>query len=145
MPIQHRLLHLPQKKTGRSRLMDCNVPNSPIETLDLAARQRQQQQAKKLTDQLNYWQQQLKTAPLILDLPMDHSRPSALNPVTVQHPFVLPKSLSAALKTLSHQEGVSFFTTLLTAWQLLLHRYSGQDDLLVGTPRMQYTSTGNEW
>ncbi|KUJ83005.1 non-ribosomal peptide synthetase [Microbulbifer flavimaris] len=84
--------------------------------------------------QLAFWRDQLSGAPETLDLPADHppgDRPDFSGGIVR---FKLPVALWAATKNLARQESVTSFMVLLATWQLLLHRYSGQDDILVGTP-----------
>lgn len=85
-------------------------------------------------DQLAYWQGQLADAPGHLRLPADRPRPPTPSFQGAVHPLSLSAELSAALRALSRRENVSLFMTLLAALVALLSRYSGQEDLLVGTP-----------
>jgi len=110
------------------------LPALPIQYADYAVWQRQWLQGDILAQQLTYWKQQLAGSPPVLELPMDRPRPAVQTFQGARHPMVLPTSLSAALKALSQQEGVTLFMTLLSTLQALLHRYSGHDDILVGTP-----------
>ena len=105
-----------------------NFPNSHDGT------RRQSGPARESEDHLAYWRRQLQDAPVVLDLPADHARPPNRTSESARYFFELPQELSAALKALSQQEGTSLFVTLLAAFQALLFRYTGQDDLLVGIP-----------
>jgi amino acid adenylation domain-containing protein len=106
----------------------------PIQYVDFAHWQRQWLQGSVLDEQISYWQEQLRGAPPLLQLPTDRPRP-AMQTFRGSRRFVeLPPALSAGLKALSQQEDATLFMTLLAAFQTLLHRYSGQDDILVGTP-----------
>jgi amino acid adenylation domain-containing protein/non-ribosomal peptide synthase protein (TIGR01720 family) len=105
----------------------------PIQYADYAVWQRQWLQGARLEQQLAYWRRQLAGLPL-LDLPNDHPRPAIPSLRGAAHPFVLPMSLSADLLALSRQERMTLFMLLLAAWQVLLARYSGQRDIVVGTP-----------
>jgi len=87
---------------------------------------------------LAYWKQRLAGAPKGLELPTDRPRPPVQTDAAARYPFVLPQPLFAALETLSQQQEATLFMTLLAAFQILLHRYTGQDDLLVGTPIIEY-------
>ena len=106
----------------------------PVQYADFAQWQRNWLQGDELARQLSYWQQQLAAAPDQLSLPTDRPRPPYQTFSGRRHMFLLPGSLSEALAALSHQEGVTMFMTLLTAFQLLLARHSGQNDICVGTP-----------
>jgi amino acid adenylation domain-containing protein len=81
-----------------------------------------------------YWRQQLAGAPPALDLPTDRPRPPVQTYRGAAHPFHLDAELTEQLNALARESGATLYMTLLAAWQLLLHRYTGQDDLLVGTP-----------
>src|SRR5579884_504887 len=128
--------------------MDLNMSDPPVqEGIGLTVRQREQRQGRETADHMTYWKQQLDGAPIALELPTDHPRQLSPSHVRGQYSFVLPQPLSTALKTLSQQEGVGLFVTLLAAFQTLLYRYTGQDDLLVGTPWVESTQVkfnGNE-
>ncbi|WNG36167.1 amino acid adenylation domain-containing protein [Archangium violaceum] len=110
------------------------LPPLPMQYADFALWQRSWLQGEVLDTQLRYWKQQLSGAPAHLELPTDKPRPSNQTYRGAQHSFLLPPSLSQALATTSARYGVSPFMTLLAAFQVLLHRYSGQDDLSVGSP-----------
>jgi amino acid adenylation domain-containing protein len=109
------------------------LPELPIQYADFAVWQRQWLTADVLEGQLNYWQKQLSNS-LPLNLPTDRPRPIIPTYQGNTQTFVLSESLTKALKTLSQQEGVTLFMTLLAAFKVLLYRYSHQDDLVVGTP-----------
>lgn len=96
--------------------------------------QQDPQREQNIEDRLIYWKRQLEDVPLVLDLPTDHPRPSNGTSRRVRYLFELPHSLSTALKALSRQNRVSVFVTLLAAFQTMLFRYTGQDELLVGFP-----------
>lgn len=117
--------------------MDFQMSDSPVLGVEPTVREQQQWQGEKLADHLNYWKQQLGDAPIALDLPTDHPRPPKQSGARSQYSFVLSRPLTAELKLLSQQKEVSLFMTLLAALQALLYRYTGQDDLLIGTPRMK--------
>jgi len=105
----------------------------PIQYADYAVWQRQWLQGETLEKQLSYWRRQLTELP-ILELPTDHPRPAVQTHRGARQSLELPHSLSEALNDLSRQEGVTLFMVLLGAFQVLLSRYSGQEDIVVGTP-----------
>ncbi len=88
----------------------------------------------KLADQTAYWKKQLEHAPAVLPLPTDRPRPAVQTYRGAAHRFVLSKYLTDDLRALSRREGVSLYTLLVAAFQILLHRYTGQEDLLIGSP-----------
>lgn len=110
------------------------LPDLPIQYADIAFFQRQWLQGEVLASQLDYWRRQLSGCPPILHLPIDHPASYSLISQGGAHYLVLPGNLSAALRTLSHQEGVSLFVVLLAAFKTLLYQYSGQDDMVVSAP-----------
>ncbi|HWQ32046.1 MAG TPA: amino acid adenylation domain-containing protein [Blastocatellia bacterium] len=111
-------------------------PLAPLEIqyADFAHWQREWLRDEVLNAQLDYWKQQLGGAPALLELPTDRPRPPVQTYRGASLPFALTAELSQQLKELSRKEGVTMFMTLLAAFQVLLARYSGQDDISVGTP-----------
>ena len=109
------------------------LPELPIQYADYAEWQRQWLQGEVLQRQLSYWKEQLSGVP-ILDLPTDRPRPAVQTYRGARQSFVFPKTLCDQLRGLSRKEGVTLFMTLLAAFQTLLQRYSGQDDIAVGSP-----------
>ena len=85
-------------------------------------------------DQLSYWEQRLHGAPNVLNLPADHPRPPARTYRGASQLFTLNADLTRKLKALSRSSDTTLYTTLLSAFNVLLHRYTGQDDLVVGSP-----------
>ena len=106
----------------------------PIQYADFAIWQRQWLQGDILQSQLNYWQQQLKDAPALLSLPTDRPRPAVQTFAGAYQQFALSQELTQKLTQLSQQQGVTLFMTLLAAYDTLLYRYTGQSDILVGSP-----------
>ncbi|MBI5301746.1 MAG: amino acid adenylation domain-containing protein [Chloroflexi bacterium] len=106
----------------------------PIQYADFAAWQRTSLKGETLDTQLAYWKQQLGGELPVLQLPTDRPRPAAQSNRGAQCGFMLPHDLLSALQTLSRQEDVTLFMTLLGAFQILLYRYTGQKDFCVGTP-----------
>jgi amino acid adenylation domain-containing protein len=88
-----------------------------------------------------YWQKQLAAAP-VLNLPTDRPRPPVLNLRGATHAFQLSQDISLRLKTLARTEGVTPYTLLLAAFAVLLHRYCGQDDIVIGSPTSISRSQG---
>ena len=111
-----------------------DLPDLPVQYADFAIWQRQWLQGTVLDQQLAYWKQQLNGAPAVLELPTDHPRPTLQSYRGACQLLALPQELSRALQALSRQEGVTLFMTLLAGFQVLLHRYSGQTDIVVGSP-----------
>jgi acyl carrier protein len=106
----------------------------PIQYADFAVWQRDWLQGEVLEKQLGYWKTQLAGAPALLELPTDRSRPARQSYRGATETAVFPSSLLKAVKALSQQEGASLFMTLLAAFQTLLSRYTGQEDITVGSP-----------
>ena len=104
-----------------------------IQYADYAVWQREWLEGAVLERQLSYWKAQLDNIST-LQLPTDRPRPAYHSFRGSKHPLVLTKELTDGLKALSRREGVTLFMTLLAAFQTLLHRYAGQDDISVGSP-----------
>lgn len=105
----------------------------PIQYADFAHWQREWLQGEKLTTQLRYWKQQLKDVPT-LNLPGASARPLVQSYRGASQLLELPQRLLEGLENLSQQAGVTLFMTLLAAFQTLLHRYTGQTDIAIGSP-----------
>ncbi|MBV9789285.1 MAG: amino acid adenylation domain-containing protein, partial [Chloroflexi bacterium] len=109
-----------------------NLATLAIQYADFAHWQRNVLQGKPLEDQLRYWKQQLADLTK-LQLPTDYPRVATSTISGARALHLLPLSLLEPLKTLSQREGATLFQTLLAAFQVLLHRYSGQTDIVVGS------------
>ncbi|WP_242055866.1 condensation domain-containing protein, partial [Nostoc flagelliforme] len=112
---------------------DLQLPELPIQYADFAHWQRQWLEGEVLHTQLNYWQQQLQGAPPILALPTDRPRPSMQSYRGGTQSFALSTTLTQQLIFLSQNCGVTLFMTLLASFQTLLHWYTGQNDIVIGT------------
>jgi amino acid adenylation domain-containing protein/non-ribosomal peptide synthase protein (TIGR01720 family) len=110
------------------------LPALSIQYADFAAWQRQWLQGEVLQAQLDYWQKQLADAPALLEMPTDRPRPAVQSWRGATQSFILTNELTEALNALSRSESVTPFMTLLTAFDILLYRYTGQTDILVGSP-----------
>ncbi|MFP2913383.1 condensation domain-containing protein, partial [Pyxidicoccus sp. 3LFB2] len=110
------------------------LPELPVQYADYAVWQRGWLRDEVLDAQLGWWKQQLAGAPPHVELPTDFPRPAVLSNRATNLPVRLPRELSAALKALAQREGATPFMLLLAAFQLLLSRYSGQEDVVVGSP-----------
>ncbi|NEO15135.1 MAG: amino acid adenylation domain-containing protein [Moorea sp. SIO3F7] len=110
------------------------LPELPIQYADFALWQRQWLSGEILETQLNYWKQKLEGAPKLLQLATDYPRPTAPTYQGRTESFSLNTELTQKLQTLSRDSGTTLFMTLLAAFGTLLYRYSGQEDILIGTP-----------
>ena len=110
------------------------LPELPIQYADYALWQREWLSGERLQEQLAYWRQQLETAPAVLELPTDYPRPVQQSYHGHTHQLTLEPQLVSRLKQLSQQSGCTFFMTLVAAFKVLLYRYTGSQDILVGTP-----------
>jgi amino acid adenylation domain-containing protein len=106
----------------------------PIQYADFAYWQKQWFKGDVLDRQLGYWKKQLADCATTLELPVDRPRPPEQSHQGTIQPIAFPKNLLQALKSLSKEEGATLFMALLAAFKTLLYRYTGQADLLVGTP-----------
>jgi len=111
-----------------------SLPDLPIQFADFALWQRESLTGDLLDRQFAYWKTQLNGMPALLDLPTDRPRPPVQRFRGAHQAVFIPPELSDALKAMSRHEGVTLFMTLLAAFQTLLHRYSRQDDIVVGSP-----------
>ena len=109
------------------------LPKLPIHYTDFTVWQREWLTSDRLAEQLAYWKEQLADPPQ-LALLTDRPRSGGQSFAGTAEPFHLSAELTNRLKTLSRGEGITLFMTLLAGFQILLARYSGQDDIVVGTP-----------
>jgi amino acid adenylation domain-containing protein len=110
------------------------LPELPIQYADFAEWQRGWLQGEVLEAQISYWKRQLAGATNVLELPTDRPRPALQSSSGASFSLKLPVSLTEELKAIGQREGATLFMTLLAAFQTLLYRYSGQEDISVGTP-----------
>ncbi|MBD2494913.1 amino acid adenylation domain-containing protein [Nostoc sp. FACHB-280] len=110
------------------------LPELPIQYADFAIWQRDRLQGELLANQLQYWQAQLQGELPVLQLPTDRPRPQISNFAGAKQYFRLSKSLTNALKQLSQQTDTTLFMSLLAAFNILLYRYTNQEDILIGSP-----------
>ncbi len=109
------------------------LPELPIQYADFAVWQRNWLQDEVLDRQLGYWRKQLEGA-ATLEMPLDHPRPAEQTLRGAAETLAIAPELFESLKQLGQQEGATLFMTLLAAFQTLLQRYTGQDDISVGSP-----------
>jgi amino acid adenylation domain-containing protein len=105
----------------------------PIQYADFAVWQRQWLQGEIFDSQLAYWKKHLAGAS-VLELPTDHPRPSVQTYSGLQQFFFVPEALTERIKAIGRAAGATLFMTLVAAFQTLLHRYTGQDDIIIGFP-----------
>jgi amino acid adenylation domain-containing protein/non-ribosomal peptide synthase protein (TIGR01720 family) len=106
----------------------------PVQYADYALWQRRLLTGEALAGELTYWRERLAGAPTVLELPTDRPRPPVFAHRGARHHFALGPELVRALTALGRQEGATLFMTLLAAYQTLLSRHSGQEDISVGSP-----------
>ena len=110
------------------------LPGLPVQYADFAAWQRRWLRGEALEEHFAYWRERLAGAPPLLDLPLDRPRPVVQGTGAASvGARVSPRAL-LALRQTARREGCTLFMTLLAAWQVLLARYAGQEDVVVGTP-----------
>ena len=109
-------------------------PSLPIQYADYADWQQKWLEGETRQKQLCYWLEQLKQPLPILELPTDYHRPAVQTYRGRRDPLTLSSRLVNHLRQLSHREGKTLFMTLFAAFNVLLHRYTGQKDLVVGSP-----------
>lgn len=105
----------------------------PVQYADFAVWQRQSLQGETLDTHLNYWRQQLSGTIPTVELPTDFPRPDSMTYSGAVESVVVEKPILDALKKLSLTEGATLFMTLLAGFNVLLYRYTGQEDIIVGT------------
>ncbi|MGC5568960.1 condensation domain-containing protein, partial [Streptomyces sp. FR-108] len=109
------------------------LPPLPVQYADFAVWQRAWLTGDVLGAQLDYWRRELAGVP-VLELPTDRPRPPVRSTEGAVHRFAVPASTAEALRALSRRSGTTMSMTLLAAFSVLLGRYAGSDDVVVGTP-----------
>ncbi|MEW5926514.1 MAG: amino acid adenylation domain-containing protein [Gemmatimonadota bacterium] len=110
------------------------LPPLPVQYADYAAWQRTWLRGGVLAEQAAYWRDRLAGAPPVLELPLDRARPAVAGARGDAVRFTLSAETTGAVRELARRGGGTPFMALLAAWQLLLSRYSGQEDVVVGVP-----------
>ncbi|HEX7334406.1 MAG TPA: amino acid adenylation domain-containing protein [Pyrinomonadaceae bacterium] len=109
------------------------LPELPLQYADFAAWQHEETTRNNLEAQLAYWKRQLSGDLPVLEFPTDHPRPLRMTHAGADEWFDVTKYLTEKLNDLSRREGATLFMTLFAAFLTLLHRYTGQQDILLGT------------
>ncbi|MEU7876479.1 amino acid adenylation domain-containing protein, partial [Dactylosporangium sp. NPDC049140] len=112
---------------------EAELPPLPVQYADFAVWQRAWLTGDVLRGQLGYWRERLDGLP-VLELPTDRPRPSRRSNAGAAIDFAVPAGVTEALRAVSRTAGASMFMTALSAFSLLLGRYTGQDDIAIGTP-----------
>src|SRR5690349_19759403 len=120
------------------------LPELTIQYGDFAVWQRDSLRDEFLAPHLDYWKQQLAGDRPLLELPFDYPRPAMQTTHGARQQLSLSGPVTDALKALSRKEGATLFTVLLTAFKILLHRYAGETDIIVGTPISGRSQTETE-
>ncbi|HEX8695142.1 MAG TPA: non-ribosomal peptide synthase/polyketide synthase, partial [Longimicrobium sp.] len=110
------------------------LPELPVQYADYAVWQREQLTGEVLDRQLAYWKERLAGVPELLELPTDHPRPAVQTYRGATVPVALSRELLERLQALARSEGATLYMTLLGAFQVLLSKYAGSEDVVVGSP-----------
>ncbi len=129
---------------ARSRGLEARLPELRIQYADFAKWQRDWLSGAVLEEQVRYWKEQLAGSPPVLELPTDRPRPAVQTFEGARKSRLYGKEILDGLRRIGREEGATLFMTLLAAFQTLLARYSGQDDILVGTPIANRTLSETE-
>ena len=114
------------------------LPPLPVQYADFAAYQRRRLSGDRLEGLVAWWRERLTPPPPPLSLPLDRSRPPVPSAAGGQRVRVLPRELTGGLArltgSLDDSQGATLFVTLLAGLQAVLRRYTGQEDVALGTP-----------
>ncbi|HEX3126552.1 MAG TPA: amino acid adenylation domain-containing protein, partial [Thermoanaerobaculia bacterium] len=110
------------------------LPELPVQYADFAVWQQQRLRGEALEAQLRYWREALAGAPALLDLPTDRPRPAVQSYRGGMEPAALPPEVIGPLAALARGAGATLFMAVLAGLEALFHRYTGQEDVVVGTP-----------
>ncbi len=111
-----------------------HLPEPTVQYGDFSIWQRESLSGARLDAEVRYWRQRLSDAPSVIDLPLDFPRPPLQTSQGRRHLFSFSEEIKQAVKRLGQQEGVTAFMIFLAAFKVLLSRYTGQADIIVGTP-----------
>src|SRR5947209_3457601 len=128
------------RRSVMSNSLEHVVPSPPTQSTLLSLQSKEE----AYNIQLSYWKQQLNGVQPVLELPVDHPRSPVQTFQRATYQFMPSNNLSQALRTMSQQQEVPLFVTLLAAFQTLLFRYTGQEDLVVGLPVASRTQVEGE-
>ncbi|QEM10872.1 non-ribosomal peptide synthetase [Mucilaginibacter rubeus] len=131
MPVLVREFSKLYSSYNKSEPIKLKAPE--IQYADYAIWQREYLSAEKLQSKLSYWEEKL-AGTTTLELPTDHMRPAVQSSRGSVYEFTIAKEQAAQLKQLSLEQGATLYMTLLAIFKVLLYRYSGQEDICVGTP-----------
>ena len=120
----------------KARLSNNEIPlkDLRIQYADAAYWERKRFEQGRMDNALSYWKNKLRDAPPLLALPIDHNRPQVQTFEGKHQSLTIPSALAEALEGICRREEVTHYMVLLAAFYVLLHRYTGQEDILVGTP-----------
>jgi amino acid adenylation domain-containing protein len=113
---------------------DAQLPALPVQYADYAQWQRSYLSGERLQRQLDYWRGRMAGAPALLELPTDRPRPAIQTFAGCSLAFALDNTLATALRRFADEAQVSLYMLLLAAFGILLSRYSGQTDIVIGSP-----------
>ncbi len=116
------------------QVKSANLPELPIQYTDYSAWQRRQLTGPLREQLLDYWKKQLWDLPPALELPADLTRPPQPSGRGAFHDFQLTDTVAGGFRALASRERTTLFTVMLAAFQVWLHRCTGQNDLIVCTP-----------
>ncbi|HJX28927.1 MAG TPA: amino acid adenylation domain-containing protein, partial [Thermoanaerobaculia bacterium] len=111
-----------------------SLPELPFQYADFADWQRRWLRREVLEAQTDYWRRRMMGAPVRLELPLDHPRPAVQSFRGAHWRFTLPARLAGELESLGSRQAASLFMTLLAGFRALLARWTGQEDISVGSP-----------
>ena len=111
-----------------------NLKALPIQYGDFGAWQRQWLEQGEMEKQLGYWKEQLNDSPELLHLPTDYQRPALQSYKGAKEKFTIPEELTGKLNEMSKKEGVTLFMTILSAFNVLLNKLTGEEDICIGSP-----------
>jgi amino acid adenylation domain-containing protein/non-ribosomal peptide synthase protein (TIGR01720 family) len=120
------------------------LPELAVQYTDYAVWQRRWLRGEALEEQMAYWRRRLEGAPPLVELPTDHPRPARQAFRGASLPVNIGPDLTASLRALADRDGATLFTVLVAAFGVLLHRHSGQENFVIGTPVANRVATETE-
>jgi amino acid adenylation domain-containing protein len=118
----------------------CDLVPIKYQYADFSNWQRKHLTVERMGRYLKYWADKLKGAPPYIELPYDKMRPSILNSEGDLYKIIIPEKIANEIRNLSKKEGVTLFMTLLSAFYILIYKYTKQKDIVIGSPIAARTS-----
>lgn len=132
--LEQLFAELAEAYTARTENRPAGTPAPEVQFLDFAAWQSEQLTGARRERLADYWRGELEGAPTLLDLPTDRTRPAQRRPDGAELAFAWPAEVEERVTEFTRRHGVTAYATLLAAFASVVHRHTGRDDMIIGSP-----------